>query len=45
MIRHILLDDAAATAVVDVAVVVIVDIVVVVNVVHFLQLSLLTRKN
>lgn len=42
MIRHILLDDAAATAVVEVDVV---DIVVVVNVVHFLQLSLLTRKN
>ena len=42
MIRHILLDDAAATAVVEVDVV---DIVVVVNVVHVLQLSLLTRKN
>ena len=45
MIRHILLDDAAATAVVEVDVAVIVDIVVVVKVVHFLQLSLLTRKN
>ena len=45
MIRHILLDDAAATAVVEVDVAGIVDIVVVVKVVHFLQLSLLTRKN